>query len=188
METDYSDDEVLIVEPLDATLDDYIAKPYISENLRGQLKRAHMLIVPVPLDVSIYTDAPVVFARGTQELFSFLREHAPEGFIADVCIADDDFQEIDQRSSLVEIGTIILQQGALPVALGLLTNYISSKFGRRKTNIQIEITEIRPDGSSRRLRYKGPVDLFEARVLPAMQSPSHKDLSLPPPKPSENSE
>jgi hypothetical protein len=179
MEPIFTEGEILRIESVTSNFEEYINQPYIAPKLREQLQRANLLIVPLGLDVSKYSSAPA-FPHGTYELFSYLRENAPDGLIPEVCVSDEDYRELDLRAALEIIGAFVVLQVALSVVLGLLTNYISSRFGKRQTDVELEITILATDGSAQRLFYKGPADEFRTRVEPALQAltTEHNDQLL----------
>ena len=180
MQPDFSEGEILIVESVEVTLEDFLDRLVISPDLRQQLSRANLIILPLDVELPAPLSGPV-FSPITDDLYQYLRDHAPPELIPEVAVADEDYRELDLRGDLEVLGGMVLLQGVLPFAIGLLTNFVSSRFDKRGSEIELELTAINGDGTGRRLYYKGPAAEFEQRVVPALrgQPSNNPTLNIP---------
>ncbi|HHD2942186.1 MULTISPECIES: hypothetical protein [Enterobacteriaceae] len=95
--------------------------------------------VPLPPDMaeSVYRSSVVFlpiesfrgvvnfsFPQGTSDLYQFLLKHRGELGQTELCITDDDYQELALYSREIRLGHLLVTQVVAPVLIGLLTNYI----------------------------------------------------------------
>ena len=73
--------------------------------LRAQLSDASIIILPHVIE---YEGKRSVFPVGTVELYSYLQENSPEDIKIDIAVKDDEYAELAQHSSLIELATIIV--------------------------------------------------------------------------------
>ena len=133
-------------------------RPYISPKLRKQLSAANVLIVPEEDNSSV--NGPV-FPSGTDELFSFLKEHCPDGIIPEICIEDGDFRELDLRHDILYICKLAVDYIIAPIIVNILYDYIKYRIAnKRDVTLKTQFIISKPDGSAIKYKYNGPAEQF----------------------------
>ena len=136
--------------------------------LRERVLNAGILIVP-----SQMVAQPTAFMAGTMNLYAFLRSQL--GDKVEICIADDDYIEIELNSRTLRIGKIIVTSALLPVLLNLLSNYIHDRIKDDELpSAQIEVVEFQKlaevsftiavednTGKKKEFSYEGPAEDFK---------------------------
>ncbi len=89
----------------------------LPEDLRQNVMAADVLIVP-----SMIQDQPKAFMVGTMDLYALLKSHL--GDKMEICIADEDYEEIELNSRTLRLGSFLVVSVALPLFLNLVGNYI----------------------------------------------------------------
>ena len=89
----------------------------LPEDLRPNVMAADVLIVP-----SMIQDQPKAFMVGTMDLYALLKSHL--GDKMEICIADEDYEEIELNSRTLRLGSFLVASVALPLFLNLVGNYI----------------------------------------------------------------
>lgn len=89
-------------------------------NLSNQIatlsQQADVVILPVG-----QKDAPLAFARGAADLYQYL---CGEDVNVEIACNDDNYEEIELNSKVLRLGKILLKSAIIPVALGVIGNYI----------------------------------------------------------------
>jgi hypothetical protein len=102
----------------------------LPEELKETVMDADVLIVP-----SLIQNQPKAFMVGTMDLFAILK--AQMGDKMEICIADDDYEEIELNSRILRLGRFCVKQVALPLFLSVLGAYI---YDRLKEPEPVEVT------------------------------------------------
>lgn len=89
----------------------------LPEKLRQNVLAADVLIVP-----SMLQDQPKAFMVGTMDLYAILKKNL--GDRIEICIADEDYEEIELNSRTLRLGSFMVVSVALPLFLNLVGNYI----------------------------------------------------------------
>ena len=89
----------------------------LPEELKETVMDADVLIVP-----SLIQNQPKAFMVGTMDLFAILK--AQMGDKMEICIADDDYEEIELNSRILRLGRFCVKQVALPLFLSVLGAYM----------------------------------------------------------------
>ena len=89
----------------------------LPEKLRQNVLAADVLIVP-----SMLQDQPKAFMVGTMDLYAILKKNL--GDRIEICIADEDYEEIELNSRALRLGSFMVVSVALPLFLNLVGNYI----------------------------------------------------------------
>ena len=102
----------------------------LPEELKETVMDADVLIVP-----SLIQNQPKAFMVGTMDLYAILK--AQMGDKMEICIADDDYEEIELNSRTLRLGRFWVKQVALPLFLSVLGAYI---YDRLKEPEPVEVT------------------------------------------------
>lgn len=136
----------------------------LPEELKETVMAADVLIVP-----SLMQNQPKAFMVGTMDLYAILK--AQMGDKMEICIADDDYEEIELNSRILRLGRFCVKQVALPLFLSVLGAYI---YDRLKEPEPVEVTVELPEyqqpatvsftvavedtlGKKKEFQYEGPV-------------------------------
>lgn len=174
MENTQETNDQFVVEKSDLSFNTWLAKPYISDNLRQQLSQSNILLLPLE---NFREGTGIIFPTGTDEVFSYLKENSPEDVYVDILVEDSDYKEIALFSELLIIlGGFIVTSLIAPVFVNLVSDYLIKKKLPQKTASQVRI-EILVEGQkgTTRVFYEGSVSDFYNTVYPVVES-----LSLPP--------
>jgi hypothetical protein len=107
----------------------------LPEDLKVSVMAADVLIVP-----SLMQNQPKAFMVGTMDLYAILK--AQMGDKMEICIADDDYEEIELNSRTLRLGRFCVKQVALPLFLSILGAYI---YDRIKEPEPVEVTVELPE-------------------------------------------
>ena len=107
----------------------------LPEELKETVMDADVLIVP-----SLIQNQPKAFMVGTMDLYAVLK--AQMGDKMEICIADDDYEEIELNSRILRLGRFCVKQVALPLFLSVLSAYI---YDRLKEPEPVEVTVELPE-------------------------------------------
>ncbi|MBU2540923.1 MAG: hypothetical protein KJ593_03375 [Candidatus Omnitrophica bacterium] len=151
--------------------DTWINREYIPAESRTLLRNANILFVP---HENFHEQKVPVFPHKTEEVFHFLRRHAPKGINVDICIADDDYKEVVLHSALIIFGSIVVSAIALPVLKDLLSEYLKQKlFNKSNSNIKVSLTVVNTSGKGKQFDYEGPIENFD-KVVAKIQRAGEK--------------
>jgi hypothetical protein len=103
----------------------------LPEELKAKVMAAEVIVLP-----SLIPDNPKAFMTGTMDLYALLQTKFGEK--AEICIADEDYVEIELNSRVLRIGKILVLSVALPLLLNILGNYIYDRIKEPNIN-QTEI-------------------------------------------------
>jgi hypothetical protein len=144
---------------------EWINKPYISSNLRDQLAKSNLLIIPRE---GVRENIGPVFPSGTEELFIFLKENAGEDLRPEICIEDDDYVELIEHWDLFTVGHLLVNDFVAPLVVNLIYDFIKSRVGPRmsKTQAKFDLTII---DDSIHMHYEGPAEEIRETLLTAME-------------------
>lgn len=159
MDHDFKEADDLIIKGTTENFETWINKDFISEELRVQLRKSDILLIPVE---GFHDLTYPVFPVKTEELINYLRKNSPEDLHVDICIEDKDYKEVALHSDLVILSSFIVSSVALPILINLVSTYLSKKLLKpEKTNIKVSITVVNKDRKSKNLMYEGSVGNFK---------------------------
>lgn len=146
----------------DLNFNDWIEKPYLSEALKENLKKANVLIVPFE---KFRGNTEPCFMAGTAEFYNFIQQEKPTGLVAEICIDDENYLELHLHNDTIKMGKFLVTAIVVPSFLYYVNKYIDSKFESRaaKDNgkVSIEIYVENSKGKMKHLKYDGPVNSFK---------------------------
>lgn len=149
----------LVVRPSDETIDTWINRPYVSNELRGQLSAANVLLVPTEDEQA----SRVYFPAGTERFFRFLQTSEQQSLSVDICIGDKDYQELALYADWLIIADLVVKVVVAPVVVYLICDYLEQRLGRRaQTQVKSRLT-IQETGSERstiQIDYEGPASEY----------------------------
>lgn len=108
------------IETASKSLYEWFQITHITEDLETALLDADIVLVPAESPYS-----PLAFPAGTMELYQYFKEQL-KGKVG-ICINEDEYNEIELNSRVLRLGKFIVTSIAIPLFIGILSNYIYSK-------------------------------------------------------------
>jgi hypothetical protein len=156
------------VKDVNFTFSDVYNKPYFPKQHEEELKKANFIILPFE---GIRGIEKPVFPEETMSFFEFVKVYDDTDLIGDICISDEDYNELELHSDLITLPLLLLDKVVLPIAIGLIMHYLTQKQEARKKNLKVKVDMTVVDGDkSKSLSYEGDVDNFEETVKAATKN------------------
>lgn len=157
------EDKVEVLEGI-YTFDTIYKKPYIPENLIEEIKKSNVLLIPRE---NFRGKKGTFFPEETYSLFTYLRENFKDkGINIEICTSDDDYQELELHSELVNIAEIIVESGLFSIVTSMIASYlydILKKHNRKDIGTSVNIT-VEEKGKSKTVHYEGSIENFESAM------------------------
>lgn len=131
----------LIVNSITCSREEWMGILKLPRELETSVIAANVLIVP-----SMIPTQPKAFVEGTLHLYAYLQSQLGEG--VEICITEDEYEELELNSRTVRLGRFIVKSFVLPLFLGIIGNYIYDKIREPDT--------VRDDDKP---EYQKPVDV-----------------------------
>lgn len=181
MSHDRPAEDQLVEETTEENFGYWLNRPFVSEELRNELRDANVLIVPAE-GVRDRTDPN--FPNGTEDLLAFLKDNVRDGIVPDICIEDKDFKALALHDATLIIGAFVVTSLVAPIAVDLVSKYLEQKIGLDKaeeTKVKFKMTIVETDGTSKKLSYDGPAKTFEKTIGDRLKAPKpvSKNKKLP---------
>lgn len=144
----------------DITFEKIYEKEYIPVEYMDDIKKANFLIIP---NEEFRNEKCTLFPETTRQFFEFIKESSEKNIIPDIAISDEDFQQIELHSAVVEVATVIVQWLVFPVAANLISTFLydlAKKYHRKpeETSTKVKIiTEETKTKKSKVITYEGPI-------------------------------
>jgi hypothetical protein len=150
----------------------WIGKDFISESLKSSLVKSDLLFVP---NIGFRERKDLNFPVNTMEQLEFVKDNSDMNLITDICIEDKDYKELALHFDWILLADIVIKDFVLPIYLGILSNYLHSKWKDKLQNkkIKIEITLVK-NGESIKIKYEGPEDAIKDTILKELKNYSEK--------------
>lgn len=104
----------------------------LPEDLKESVMAADVLIVP-----SMMPAKPKAFMTGTMDLYAVLK--AQMGDKIEICIADDDYEEIELNSRTLRLGRFCVKDVALPLFVGVLSAFIYDRLIKEPEPVEVTV-------------------------------------------------
>jgi len=147
------DKNLLEIEKTEETMEKWLNKAYISDELRENLGNVDILIIP-----SERFKKPG-FPFDTVSLFDFFKKELPENLKIGICIEDKEYAEFQYNAEIEHIGYFIVKELAIPFFIAIITAYIIKKFIEKKKKPEINLTFVK-DKKGEKITFKGSADDF----------------------------
>lgn len=149
----------IIINDTFENFDLWINKDFISDELKAELRKADILLVPV-LENSEKKIS--VFADHSENVFLFLKNKMPLNYKVDICVEDNDYKELALHYDLTNLGAFICTYLALPLFINLISQYIYERISkiRKDQAIKVSITTVGKKGLSKKIEYEGNAEYF----------------------------
>ena len=160
--------ENLIVNDGSRSREEWMEIAGLPEGLKASVMAADVLIVP-----SMMSGQPKAFMVGTMDMYAILK--AQLGDRMEICISDEDYEEIELNSRTLRLGRFIVKKVALPLFLSVLGAYIHDRI---KEPESVEVTVEMPEyqqpaavsftiavedslGKKKEFQYEGPASDYK---------------------------
>ncbi|MED4785394.1 hypothetical protein P9654_12150 [Bacillus atrophaeus] len=141
------------------------SKQYYPKEYDSEVKKANLLLLPYE---GFNASTRNVFPEETMQFYKHIKEFDDNNLISEICISDEEYSELELHADVVSIANMIIEIAILPIAVGLITNYLDRKIQRRKTDLKIKVNMIVVDGEkSKSISYEGDADKFEQTIKAA---------------------
>lgn len=143
------------------TFEKVFESPYAPND--PEIRNANLLLIPYQ---NFRAGIDYCFTEYAEEFLNYINQSGEEAIKADIAITDDKYLVLEMHSVLLDIGTIILVSGVVPIALNLLSNYIYDKIKKihekkENVNVRVDIISQSENGVSKTIHYDGPASEFE---------------------------
>lgn len=155
--------KTLIVCDSGITFAEVLAKPYISDDIKGDVMSANALILP---NENFREGFDLLFPEYTSEFFAFIKSNQSDGLNVDIAISDDDYKPIEMHSEMLNLPLLIVEWVALPLLINVISNFLSDFITKRKNarnehkvKIKIIVEETKTK-KTKTIEYEGDADKF----------------------------
>lgn len=107
------------------TLETWINRPYISDNLKTELSTAKILFVPFE---NLRDFETPLFPLETSDLLRYFKNNVPASIDVDICITDDLYTEFAFYNNYKRLGNFVIVAVAVPIFVGVISSYVYEKF------------------------------------------------------------
>ncbi len=151
-------DDVVITDSSE-NFDTWINREYISEELKNNLRKASILLVPT--EGFRERNIPV-FPVKSEELFTYIKNTLPSDCKVDICIRDEDYKELALHADSVILADLVVTAIVFPILVNIVGEYIKQKILKytEKRRVRFSITVVDEGGKSKNLTYEGNVEDF----------------------------
>mgnify|MGYP006443097387 CR=1 FL=1 len=167
----------LLVQDSDKNFSTWSSKEFISDEVKKSISSKNVLIVPIE-NFRNYPNP--VFPVGTEELFHYLKDNSDNKLNVDVCIDDEDYEELALHSDLIIIGSIIVTSFVAPIVVNLISSYLEDKWLKKSkkesTQLKVEITVVDNDKGSKKFKYEGPANKFKETLNESIATKESKEI------------
>lgn len=154
----------LLITDAEDTFEDIYQKEYIPAEYIDDIKKANCLFIP---DENFRGEGETLFPETTRQLFDYFKENEQENLITDIAVSDEGFKKIELHSATINIATMIVEYGVLPIVTGLISAFLYDlvkKYHRKKedttANVKLIVQETKRK-KSKKIIYRGPVEGIE---------------------------
>jgi hypothetical protein len=165
-----NDNEILIKEESDESIQTWANRSYISSELREQLLKADAVLVPSE-SYGKFTDSPH-FPEATEEFFQFLRTASDGKISFDICIEEREYKELALHHDVLIIAGIVTTVFVAPLIVNLTAEYIKRRIWKRNPEAKVQSTltiQDKQTGRSISYRYEGDASTYENVMVNALK-------------------
>ncbi len=145
----------------DESREHWLDSERLSEEVKQEVREADIAILPFE---SWREYEHPVFPAHTSKVFRHIDSASPKGLRVGIASDDADYEELHLRSGfLLELGTFLVTNVALPIAINLITSYIVDRVGSKSEEFRLRIrfvVEQSPSSPGVKFSYDGPLDTF----------------------------
>lgn len=143
--------------------EEWIKLVELPESMKIGVLSADILLVP-----SMRSKQPMAFMSGTMDLFAYLQSQV--GDRVEICIDEDNYEEIELNSRKIRLGKFNIKDLALTLFLNILGGYIANQCGKpvapetvievqefqKPVEVEFSITVEDSTGGRKEFKYDGP--------------------------------
>lgn len=147
------------VENSDISFESIYQKSWFPNEIADDVKKANFLIIP-----SDYCsdDSNIVFPETTTDFYDYIKSNSNGNVVCDIAVSEDNYQKIEKHSALIDIATVIVNSGLLPIAINLISSFIYdllSRYRRKSEETSAKVTILAEQTKSKKtvkIEYEGP--------------------------------
>jgi len=168
------------VRPSNESFLTWIERPYISHETRARLSTASALIVPRE-GYGERSDL-LYFPTNTDDLLLFLQDAETDELRVDICIEDQDYQELALYADFISIAPMVVASGVMSLLVNLISDWVNRRAGKHAEHTEVRTTLIAHNsrtGDSLAFSYEGPASLYRESMSATLRE--HGYLAGQPP-------
>ena len=148
------------IEETNVSFETIYDKVWFPTEVEDDVKKANFLIIPTNYDDN---DMNVLFPETTSDFLEYLQDKSDENIICDIAISDDNYKKIEKHSAVIEIATVIVNSGLLPIAINMISAYLYdlvARYRRTPDNTSAKVRILAEETKSKKtvkIKYDGPV-------------------------------
>lgn len=115
------------IEVLDSTenFQSWISRDYITEELKNELQKASVLIVPFE---NLRDFEKPLFPIETSNILRYFQQNSDKDFTVDICITDELYTEFAFYNNYKRLGKFVVVTVAIPTFVTILSAYVYDKY------------------------------------------------------------
>ncbi|MCT3125155.1 hypothetical protein QK912_02885 [Lactococcus lactis] len=135
----------------------------LSQELSTELSKANFILLPEKKG----TEFGNVFPEQTIKFYNYLKnKELDHQIIVDIATSDEDYQELELHSDVINICEILVRDILLPVAVNLISSYLYDLLKSRnkdKADMKVDIIiNVEKDNSiTKKVTFEGSIENFE---------------------------
>lgn len=152
----------IITEEVSTTFDEIYRKPWFPKNEVHNIEKANLLILPNYYDSE---EKEVFFPETTNEFFDYIQKsNSEDDLICDIAISEENYYKIEKHSALIDIATVLVTSGLLPVAINMISSFLydlvkKHRRAPKETSAKVTIlAEQTKNKKTIKINYEGPVE------------------------------
>ena len=117
----------------------WISRKYIPDELKSNLVRAKVLLVPIE---KFRDQEALLLCPLACEVIDYLREKLPEDVKVDICVPDECIEELALYDHDIILGDFFIYSTVATLFFGIVSNFIYDKFiKQKKSEYQVQIID-----------------------------------------------
>lgn len=152
----------LNVEETEQGFETWATKDYITSETAERIQNAQVLVLPVENFRDV--EGPL-FPSKTEEFYRYLRANVPKEHKVEICIEDEDYQELALHYDLIILAGLLVADVSFPIVLNVVSDYIYAKLStlRRERAIKVTLSVVvdkKAKTKSKTFTFEGTPDRF----------------------------
>ena len=142
----------------DQSIDDSIEAVPIDTDLKSQVKKASVILMP---QEGFRDFIRPVFPVGTSEFLQYLKDKQEGDFTVDIAIDDENYSELALHSELLVLAGLAVRYLAMPILSQAIYDYVKHRLGSSIKDSDVKLDILIEDSSERNkkianISYEGP--------------------------------
>lgn len=120
---------------------EWIERMQLSDDIAASAIKAEVLVVP-----SNYVDRPLAFPVSTMDFYTLIKNQM--GDSVEICVKDEDYEEIELNSHTLRLPTIKVKEHILPFVIGFMVNFVYDRTAapaQPQANVEVNVEVTVPE-------------------------------------------